>query len=52
MLPFAAGIVLKMAHLIKDGSQGQKNMSDPLSKPSSRTLIVPANELVQVIAKV
>ncbi|XP_057797139.1 polyadenylate-binding protein-interacting protein 3-like [Salvia miltiorrhiza] len=45
------GIVLKMAHLIKDGSQGQKDVSDSISKPSSKTLIIPANDLIQVIAK-
>lgn len=52
MPSFGAGIVLKMAQLIKDGSRGQKNISDPLSKPPSRTLIIPANDLIQVIAKV
>ncbi|KAL1559159.1 Polyadenylate-binding protein-interacting protein 3, variant 3 [Salvia divinorum] len=45
------GIVLKMAHLIKDGSQGKKDISDALNKPSSKTLIIPANDLIQVIAK-
>ncbi|XP_041994997.1 polyadenylate-binding protein-interacting protein 4-like isoform X1 [Salvia splendens] len=45
------GIVLKMAHLIKDGSQGKKDISDALSNPSSKTLIIPANDLIQVIAK-
>ena len=47
-----AGIVLKMAHLIKDGSQGKKDISDALSNPSPKTLIIPANDLIQVIAKV
>lgn len=41
-----------MAHLIKDGSRGQKNISDFPSKPPSRTLIVPSKDLVQVIVKV
>ncbi|KAG6418359.1 hypothetical protein SASPL_120562 [Salvia splendens] len=45
------GIVLKMAHLIKDGSQGKKDISDALSNPSPKTLIIPANDLIQVIAK-
>ncbi|KAI3455605.1 hypothetical protein Pfo_012268 [Paulownia fortunei] len=45
------GIVLKMAHSIKDGSRGQKNISDSPTKPPSRTLIIPAKDLVQVIAK-
>lgn len=40
------GIILKMARLTKDGSfRGQ-------SKPPSKTFIIPATELVQVIAKV
>ncbi|KAI3463238.1 hypothetical protein Pfo_019901 [Paulownia fortunei] len=46
------GIVLKMAHLIKDGSRGQKNISDfPSKPPPTRTFIIPAKDLVQVIAK-
>ncbi|KAL0396979.1 UNVERIFIED_CONTAM: Polyadenylate-binding protein-interacting protein 4 [Sesamum calycinum] len=45
------GVVLKMAHLIKDRSRGQKNISDIPSKPPARTLIIPAKDLVQVIAK-
>ncbi|CAA0816174.1 Polyadenylate-binding protein-interacting protein 4 [Striga hermonthica] len=45
------GIVLKMAHVIKDGSQGQKSVSDCPSKHPARTFIVPAKDLVQVIAK-
>ncbi|GFP85715.1 polyadenylate-binding protein-interacting protein 4 [Phtheirospermum japonicum] len=45
------GIVLKMAHVIKEGSRGQKNVSDTPSKPPARTFIVPAKDLVQVIAK-
>lgn len=46
------GIILKMAHLIEDGSQGRKNTSESLNKPPTRTLIIPGKELVQVIAKV
>lgn len=49
---FHAGIILKMARLIKDGSRGQKSMSDSVNKPPSKTLIIPDKELVQVIAKV
>ncbi|KAK6153574.1 hypothetical protein DH2020_013213 [Rehmannia glutinosa] len=45
------GIVLKMAHVIKDGSRGQKNVSDFASKPPARTFIIPSKDLVQVIAK-
>ncbi|KAL6495954.1 Polyadenylate-binding protein-interacting protein 3 [Orobanche gracilis] len=45
------GIVLKMAHVIKDGSRGHKNVSDVPDKPPTRTFIVPAKDLVQVIAK-
>ncbi|XP_027125864.1 polyadenylate-binding protein-interacting protein 3 isoform X2 [Coffea arabica] len=45
------GIVLKMARLVRDGSRGQKNMTDSINKPPSKTLIIPAKELVQVIAK-
>ncbi|KAM3245879.1 polyadenylate-binding protein-interacting protein 4 isoform X1 [Capsicum annuum] len=45
------GIILKMAHLIEDGSQGRKNTSESLNKPPTRTLIIPGKELVQVIAK-
>ncbi|KAI3900405.1 hypothetical protein MKW92_028251 [Papaver armeniacum] len=46
------GIVLKMASLTKDGlSKGHKPGSDSISKAPSKTLIVPAKELVQVIAK-
>lgn len=49
---FCIGIILKMARLTKDGSRGQKNMPDSINKPPSKTLIIPAKELVQVIAKV
>ncbi|KAL3618215.1 Polyadenylate-binding protein-interacting protein 3 [Castilleja foliolosa] len=45
------GIVLKMARVIKEGSRGQKNVSDTPSKPPALTFIVPAKDLVQVIAK-
>ncbi|QHN94863.1 polyadenylate-binding protein-interacting protein 3 isoform X2 [Arachis ipaensis] len=46
------GIVLKMARLIKDGSlKGQKSSAEPVSKAPSKILIIPAKELVQVIAK-
>ncbi|XP_020111754.1 polyadenylate-binding protein-interacting protein 4-like [Ananas comosus] len=44
------GVVLKMAHLIKDGSvRGQKPSPDFVKKPE--TLIIPAREFVQVVAK-
>ncbi|KAJ1407124.1 LsmAD domain, partial [Sesbania bispinosa] len=46
------GIILKMAHLTKDGSsQGQRSGVEFVSKALSKTLIIPAKELVQVIAK-
>lgn len=45
------GIVLKMARLVRDGSRGQKGMTDSVNKPPLKTLIIPAKELVQVIAK-
>nr|GLL23401.1 polyadenylate-binding protein-interacting protein 4 isoform X2 [Ipomoea trifida] len=44
-------IVLKMARLVKDGSRGQNYTSESLSKPASRTFIIPAKELVQVTSK-
>ncbi|KAK3010192.1 hypothetical protein RJ639_011943 [Escallonia herrerae] len=45
------GIILKMARLTKSGSsRGQKMSSDSVSKPS-KTLIIPARELLQIIAK-
>ncbi|XP_006307069.2 polyadenylate-binding protein-interacting protein 3 [Capsella rubella] len=44
------GIILKMACLIKD-SRGAKSRSSLVSKPPSKRLIIPAEELVQVIAK-
>lgn len=48
---FGVGVILKMAYSVKDGSQGQKDISDS-AKPPSKTLIIPAKDLVQVIAKV
>ncbi|KAI4386939.1 hypothetical protein MLD38_004812 [Melastoma candidum] len=46
------GIVLKMARLTKDTStQLQNTRADSLSKSFSKTLIVPAKELVQIVAK-
>ncbi|KAM3308245.1 polyadenylate-binding protein-interacting protein 4 isoform X1 [Capsicum chacoense] len=45
------GIILKMAHLIKDSSEGMKNTSEAFSKPPSKTLIIPGKEFVQVTAK-
>lgn len=46
------GIVLKMARLTKDCSfKVQKFASDSVGKGLSKTMIIPAKELVQVIAK-
>ncbi|KAK8465030.1 hypothetical protein PHAVU_010G133101 [Phaseolus vulgaris] len=46
------GIILKMACLTKDGSlQGQRFRVESFSKAPSKTLIIPSNDLVQVIAK-
>ncbi|XP_059645106.1 polyadenylate-binding protein-interacting protein 4-like isoform X2 [Cornus florida] len=46
------GIILKMARLTRAGSsRGQKAISDSVSKGPSKTLIIPAKELVQIIAK-
>ncbi|EFH59124.1 hypothetical protein ARALYDRAFT_897659 [Arabidopsis lyrata subsp. lyrata] len=46
------GIILKMACLIKDGTlRGHKSRSEFVRKPPSKTFIIPADELVQVIAK-
>ncbi|CAH8359925.1 unnamed protein product [Eruca vesicaria subsp. sativa] len=46
------GIILKMASMIKDGGvRGHKSRPEFVRKPPSKTLIIPANELVQVIAK-
>ncbi|GMH14220.1 hypothetical protein Nepgr_016061 [Nepenthes gracilis] len=46
------GIVLKMARLTKDASsRGQKAVLDTVGKAPSKTLIIPAHEFVQVIAK-
>lgn len=48
-----SGIILKMARMIKDGSlRGQKSVVESVSKPPSKTFIIPAKDLVQVIAKV
>ena len=51
-LDFWTGIILKLAHLIKDGSLESKNTPESLVKPPSKTLIIPGKELVQVLAKV
>lgn len=45
------GIILKMARLIKDGSRGHKDISGSIVKQLSKTLIIPAKDLVHVIAK-
>uniref|UniRef100_A0A1J3HPT3 Polyadenylate-binding protein-interacting protein 3 n=1 Tax=Noccaea caerulescens TaxID=107243 RepID=A0A1J3HPT3_NOCCA len=46
------GIILKMASLIKEGSsRGMKPRAPLVSKPPSKTFIIPTNELVQVVAK-
>ncbi|KAK3220380.1 hypothetical protein Dsin_014350 [Dipteronia sinensis] len=46
------GVVLKMAHLIKDGTlRGQRAIAESVCKAPVKTLIIPANELVQVVAK-
>ncbi|XVF25190.1 hypothetical protein REPUB_Repub13aG0192000 [Reevesia pubescens] len=46
------GIILKLARLIKDGTlRGQKAATEFVSKAPSKILIIPAKELVQVIAK-
>lgn len=51
-LPFS-GIILKMACVTNTGSsQGQKNISDSVNKAPSKTLIIPAKDFVQVVAKV
>lgn len=48
-----SGVILKMARMTKDGSsRGQKSAGESVSKAPSKTLIIPAKELVQVIAKV
>lgn len=42
-----------MARLTKDGTlQGQKVMTEFVSRAPSKTLIIPGHELVQIIAKV
>ncbi|KAL2336468.1 hypothetical protein Fmac_010914 [Flemingia macrophylla] len=46
------GIILKMARLTKEGSfQGHRSGVEFVSKAPSKTLIIPANDLVQVIVK-
>ncbi|GMI72369.1 CTC-interacting domain 4 [Hibiscus trionum] len=46
------GIILKMARMIKEGTlQGNKAVTEFVSKAPTRILIIPAKELVQVIAK-
>ncbi|KAF1882547.1 hypothetical protein Lal_00002725 [Lupinus albus] len=46
------GIILKMARIVKDGSlRGQKSGVEFFGKAPSKILIIPAKELVQVIAK-
>lgn len=46
------GIILKMARLMKTvSSHRQMNILDSVNKPPSKTLIIPARELVQVMAK-
>ncbi|KAL2926242.1 Polyadenylate-binding protein-interacting protein 3 [Bienertia sinuspersici] len=46
------GVVLKMARLTKDVSvRPQKAASDSFAKAPSKTFIIPAHELVQVVAK-
>ena len=47
------GIILKMASLIREGSvRGMKPRAPLVSKPPSKVFIIPADEVVQVIAKV
>lgn len=46
------GIILKMAHSARTGaSQGQKSIAKSVSQAPSKTLIIPAKELVQITAK-
>ncbi|WZZ42467.1 hypothetical protein YC2023_038726 [Brassica napus] len=46
------GIVLKMASLVKDGTlPGHKSRSQFVRKPPYKTFIIPADELLQVVAK-
>ncbi|XP_014500982.1 polyadenylate-binding protein-interacting protein 3 [Vigna radiata var. radiata] len=46
------GIILKMARLTKDGlSRGQKSGAEFVSKPPMKILIIPAKDVVQVIAQ-
>ncbi|XP_039070369.1 polyadenylate-binding protein-interacting protein 3-like isoform X1 [Hibiscus syriacus] len=46
------GIILKMARMTKEGTlQGNKAVTEFVSKAPTKILIIPAKELVQVIAK-
>ncbi|CAA7035630.1 unnamed protein product [Microthlaspi erraticum] len=46
------GIILKMASLIKEGTlRGPKSRYEVVKKPPSKTFIIPADEVVQVVAK-
>ncbi|KAI3711969.1 hypothetical protein L1987_70518 [Smallanthus sonchifolius] len=46
------GIILKMARVTKAGSsRGQKNNLDAVQKLPSKMLIIPAKELVEIVAK-
>ncbi|GAV84943.1 LsmAD domain-containing protein/PAM2 domain-containing protein/SM-ATX domain-containing protein, partial [Cephalotus follicularis] len=46
------GIILKMARMTKDGTlRGQKSTTESVTKAPIKTFIIPANDLVQVIAK-
>ncbi|TKY48297.1 Polyadenylate-binding protein-interacting protein 3 [Spatholobus suberectus] len=46
------GIILKMARLTRDGSlRGQKSGAEFVSKPPSKILIIPSEDLVQVTAQ-
>ncbi|KAI3766413.1 hypothetical protein L2E82_16470 [Cichorium intybus] len=46
------GIILKMASVTNTGSsQVQKNIPDSVNKAPSKTLIIPAKDLVQIVAK-
>ena len=48
-----SGIVLKMASLIKDSTlRVHKSRSEFYRKPPFKTFIIPADELVQVVAEV
>lgn len=48
-----SGIILKMASLIREGGlRGMKPRAPLVSKPPSKIFIIPADQVVQVIAKV